>query len=74
LGGLHDSSYEIGINNRFVFRYFFVNYGFDRKEIISIDSMVCETLTATTVADTQRRAGIIAVVVFCAIIYSYFFE
>jgi hypothetical protein len=58
---LPDTSEEIGGKNRFVFRYFFVNYGFNRKEMIIVCGIVNETLATTTVADAQRRARIIVV-------------
>jgi hypothetical protein len=48
---LPDTSEEIGGKNRFVFRHFFVNYGFDRKEMIIVCGIVNETLATTTVAD-----------------------
>ncbi len=58
---LPDTSEEIGGKNRFVFRYFFVNYDFDRKEMIIVCGIVNETLATTTVADAQWRTGIIVV-------------
>lgn len=58
---LPDTSEEIGGKNRLVFRHFFVNYGFDCKEIIRVNSIVSETLTAATIADAQWRTGIIVV-------------
>jgi len=58
---LPNTSEEIGSKNGFVFRYFFVNYYFDSKEIIRVNSIVSETLTAATVADAQWRTGILVV-------------
>lgn len=58
---LPDTSEEIGSKNWFVFRYFFVNYDFDRNEIIMVNGIVNETLATTTVADAQRRTRIIVV-------------